>query len=181
MECILYDTNEHFPSKKKTIFIEQQYIKLAFLLKKKSILTFLAKSFCVFNILFITHWESEDDHHCTWIINNRGEWLLFMAKWAIFQLYHGENKLPFDEMMFVLDQCNKLDLYSTSSLKQQFLGRHSTRTHYPDSEPRLYLPLLVKAVCSKCPNTNFTLWFEPTSHPWSTTLKHYTTDMIYLK
>jgi hypothetical protein len=109
-----------------------------------------------------------------------------MAKWAIFQLYHGENKLPFDEMMFVLDQCNKLDLYSTSSLKQQFLGRHSTQTHYPDSEPRLYLPLLVKAVClagkQQMPKYQFyTLWFEPTSHPWSTTLEHYTTDMIYLK
>jgi hypothetical protein len=27
------------------------------------------------------------------------EWLLFNANWAIFQLYHGENKLIFNEMM----------------------------------------------------------------------------------
>jgi len=27
------------------------------------------------------------------------ELLLFNAKWAIFQLYHGENKLHFNEMM----------------------------------------------------------------------------------
>jgi len=26
------------------------------------------------------------------------EWLLFNAKWAIFQRYHGKNKLHFDEM-----------------------------------------------------------------------------------
>ena len=28
-----------------------------------------------------------------------GEWLLFNANSAIFQLYHGENKLTFDEKM----------------------------------------------------------------------------------
>jgi len=27
--------------------------------------------------------------------------LLLNAKWAIFQLYHGENKLHFDEMMMI--------------------------------------------------------------------------------
>ena len=26
------------------------------------------------------------------------EWLLFNAKWTIFHLYHGENKLHFDEI-----------------------------------------------------------------------------------
>ena len=29
------------------------------------------------------------------------EWLLFNANWAIFQLYHSENKLHFDEMMSI--------------------------------------------------------------------------------
>jgi hypothetical protein len=49
------------------------------------------------------------------------EWLLFNANSAIFQLYHGENKLIFNEMMvrFVLDQHAELDIYSASSLKQQ--------------------------------------------------------------
>jgi hypothetical protein len=29
------------------------------------------------------------------------EWLLFNRKWAIFQLYHGENKFIFIEMMMM--------------------------------------------------------------------------------
>jgi hypothetical protein len=33
------------------------------------------------------------------------EWLLSNANWAIFQLYHGENKLIFNKMMM------KSDLY----------------------------------------------------------------------
>ena len=39
------------------------------------------------------------------------EWLLFNAKWAIFQLYHGKN---------ILDQHDLLDF----SLKQQSAGAH---------------------------------------------------------
>jgi hypothetical protein len=42
--------------------------------------------------------------------------LLFNTNSSIFQLYHGENKLIFDEMMmievrFVLDQHAELDLF----------------------------------------------------------------------
>jgi hypothetical protein len=55
------------------------------------------------------------------------EWLLFNANSAIFQLYHGENRLIFNEMMmricFVLDQLAELDFYSASSLKQQSTDR----------------------------------------------------------
>ena len=29
------------------------------------------------------------------------EWLLFNAKWAIFQIYNGENKLYFNEIMIM--------------------------------------------------------------------------------
>ena len=55
--------------------------------------------------------------------------MLFNANLAIFQLYHGKNKLIINEMIdeevhFVLDQHEELDLYSASSLKQQSLGRH---------------------------------------------------------
>ena len=50
------------------------------------------------------------------------EWLLFNANSAIFQLYHGENKLIFhwddDDVHFVQDQHAELDFYSASSLKQ---------------------------------------------------------------
>ena len=38
------------------------------------------------------------------------EWLLFNANSAIFQLYHGENKIIFNEMMM------RLALYQTSTL-----------------------------------------------------------------
>ena len=41
------------------------------------------------------------------------EWLLLNANSAIFQLYHGENKLIFNEM----------DFLSASSLKQQSVGK----------------------------------------------------------
>ena len=45
--------------------------------------------------------------------------MLFNANSAIFQLYHGDNKLNFndDDVSFVLDQLAELDFYSASSLK----------------------------------------------------------------
>jgi hypothetical protein len=58
------------------------------------------------------------------------EWVIvvFKANSAIFQLYHGENKLIINEMMMksTLYQTNMLSLvlYSASSLKQQSAGRH---------------------------------------------------------
>jgi len=58
------------------------------------------------------------------------EWLLFSANSAIFQLYHGENKLIFfwddddDEVRFVLGKHAKLDFYISSSLKQQSADKH---------------------------------------------------------
>jgi hypothetical protein len=52
--------------------------------------------------------------------------LLFNANSTIFQLYHGENKLIFndDEVRFVLAQHALLDFYSASSLKQQSADRN---------------------------------------------------------
>jgi len=48
--------------------------------------------------------------------------LLFNANSSIFQLYHGENKLAFNEMMMMsaLFQTNTLSWI----LKQQSVGRH---------------------------------------------------------
>jgi hypothetical protein len=54
------------------------------------------------------------------------EWLLFNANSAIFQLYHSENKLIFNEMKFTFDQHAELDFYSASSLKQQSAGWYVT-------------------------------------------------------
>ena len=55
-----------------------------------------------------------------WGYMYKSEWLLLNTNSAIFQLYHGENKLILNEMkwFFVLDQQAELDLYSASSLKQ---------------------------------------------------------------
>ena len=68
------------------------------------------------------------------------ERLLLNVNSAIFQLYHDENKLIFneddDEVRLVQDQHAELDFDSASSLKQQSTGRHiAPRTHYSDSEP----------------------------------------------
>jgi hypothetical protein len=42
-----------------------------------------------------------------------------------FTVYHGENKLHFDDdVHFVLDHFAELDFYRVSSLKQQSEGRH---------------------------------------------------------
>ena len=42
----------------------------------------------------------------SWVTKRRGmimsEWLLLTAKWAIHQLYHGENKLHVDEMITLM-------------------------------------------------------------------------------
>ena len=54
------------------------------------------------------------------------ECLLLNGNSAIFQLYHGKNKLIFrddDEVRFVLHQHAELDIYSASSLKQQSVDR----------------------------------------------------------
>ena len=67
-----------------------------------------------------------------WLINvlGVGEWLLFNAYSAIFQLYSisWREQINFqwddDEIRFVLDQHPELDFYSVSSLKQHSAGRH---------------------------------------------------------
>ena len=52
------------------------------------------------------------------------DWLLFNS--AMFQLYHSENKLLFNEICFDLDPHIELDFYSASLLKQQSADRHVT-------------------------------------------------------
>ena len=60
-------------------------------------------------------------YDCNWI----SEWLLFDAKLAIFQLYHGENKLhSMNDARFVLDQHAELDFYNARTLKQQSVCGH---------------------------------------------------------
>ena len=64
-------------------------------------------------------------------------WLLFNAKWAIFQLYHAWwESVTFrwddDDIRFVLDQRSKLDFSSVSSL--YYSASRLVSTH-PDFEP----------------------------------------------
>jgi hypothetical protein len=63
-----------------------------------------------------------------WILLRESERLLFNANSAIFQLYHGENKLFINKMMmmpaYVIDQHAELDFYRASWLKQQSAGKH---------------------------------------------------------
>jgi len=50
-------------------------------------------------------WLAWTINHINWfqkfVMDNEIEWLLCNAKWTICQLYHGENKLHFDEIMMM--------------------------------------------------------------------------------
>ena len=66
------------------------------------------------------------------------DWLLFNHKWAIYSHIMARTsyiRWNDNDVYFVLDQHDKLDIYSASSLKQQFAGWYvDPLTHYPDSE-----------------------------------------------
>jgi len=62
---------------------------------------------------------------------------LFNVNSAIFQLYHGENKFIFNEMMMSA----LLDFYCASSLKQQSADRHVAPLRNQS------LPFLLNATC----------------------------------
>ena len=80
---------------------------------------------------------------------------MYNANSAIFQLYHGGNKVNFqwndDEVSFVLDQHALLDFYSASALKQQSAPQSP---HYPDSEPTSFLLNATYQL--------YSLWLDPT-------------------
>jgi hypothetical protein len=52
------------------------------------------------------------------------EWLLFNAKWAIFQLYHGKNSLRVNDMMMMIALDQHVYCHCAKSLKQQFVSRN---------------------------------------------------------
>ena len=47
------------------------------------------------------------------------EWLLFNAKWVIVQIYNGENKLHFDEMIMMISALYWTNKFSACTLKQR--------------------------------------------------------------
>ena len=61
------------------------------------------------------------------------EWMLFNTKWAIFQLYHGENKLHSNEIMmlstlYLINTLSWIFIVLSLTLKQQSTGRHDHST-----------------------------------------------------
>jgi hypothetical protein len=100
--------------------------------------------------------------HRKQIFVKMNEWLLFNANSAIFQLYHGENKLIFNEMMM---KSAELDFYSASSLKQQSAGRHvAPLGHCSDSEPTSLwsFSFMLRAYRRSNKYQFYSLWFDPT-------------------
>jgi len=73
---------------------------------------------------------------------------LLNANSAICQIYHGKNKLIFNEKVhFVLDQYAELDFYSARSLKQQSwvdMSLHSDTSRFRANQSLLFL---LNAVC----------------------------------
>jgi hypothetical protein len=64
------------------------------------------------------------------------EWLLFNANSSVIcQLYHYNFQWDEDEVRFVLDQYDNLDVYSVSSLKHQSVDRHVTPIVLIPSQP----------------------------------------------
>ena len=112
-------------------------------------------------------------------VNTVSECLLFNANSPIFQLYHGENRLIFSEMMMrpSLYQTNTLSLffYSASSPGRTVCGQtcRPTRKHYPDSQPTglcSFSLMLLVYIRREATHTNVIVFgltrsgFEPTNY-----------------
>jgi hypothetical protein len=116
-------------------------------------------------------------HKCTNLIASWSEWLSFNAKSAIFQLYHGENKLIFNEIF-----------YSASSLKQQSADRHVTPFGHIILIPRqpvFDLSPLCHVLSGEESNTNSIVYgltrlgLKPyIYHTQGEHANHYTTDVV---
>ena len=114
------------------------------------------------------------------------EWLLINANSAICQLYLGENKLIFNEMMTRPDLYQTNALYSASSLKQQHVDRQVVTLGHIillPSQPVFALSLYCCVLSGEDTNTNF-IDFSST-RPWLGPMiyhtrgehaNHYTTD-----
>ena len=129
------------------------------------------------------------------------EWLLFNTNSANFQLYHGEIKLIFNEMMM------RSALYQINLLSWLFIGlAHWNNSPQIDMSPHLDILLLFLAnqslvfllnamcLCKKATNTNFIVFgltrpdLVPTIYPtqdkhtnhYTINVVHHITDNIHL-
>ena len=76
---------------------------------------------------------------CEWVV----EWCMFIVNLPIFHLYHGKNKLIFNEMIRLCTRPTRLvGFFSARSLNNR-----PTWTHYSDSEPTSFcsFPLILCA------------------------------------
>jgi hypothetical protein len=112
---------------------------------------------------------------------------LFNVQWAIFQPHHGENKLPWWEMMMT---------YTVSwifivlpQLKQQSSSRHVAPIWYIiliPSQPLLTFTLSCCLFSRETTNTNCILWLTQSGlehriyHTPGEHVNHYTIDEVYL-
>ena len=94
------------------------------------------------------------------------EWLLFNAKWVIFQLIVRISYIQWDDddVCFVLDQHAQLDFYSPSSVKQQSASRYVTPLGHIIlilNQPVLLLLLNTACLVDKQLYQLYSLWFYP--------------------
>jgi hypothetical protein len=116
------------------------------------------------------------------------EWLLFNATKAIFQLYYDENKLHFDDDLFLLVQQAELDFYSVSLVKQQYTGRHVAPLRHIvliPSQPVIAHTPYWCVLSREATNTNFNVFGLTRSglehmiyHTRCEHANHYTTDVM---
>ena len=108
------------------------------------------------------------------------EWLLLKNNSAIFQLYHGENKLIFNEIMikFALFQTNKLSwfviaLVHCNNCLRVDMSLHSDTLFWFRANQSLFLLLHAAWLAEKqqIPILKSLVWHERGSNPRSTTLR----------
>ena len=81
------------------------------------------------------------------VIFSSSELVLFNVKWAIFQLYHGENNLHFDEMKMMSD------LYQTNTISSIFIvvdqsSNRPQRDMSPDSDTSSWIQPFFVLTCT---------------------------------
>ena len=107
-----------------------------------------------------------------WVFLWVSEWFLFKANSAIFQLYHGENKLIFNEMAMRLSWIFIVLAHWNNSLWVD-MSLHGTQTlgtlfWFKANQSLLFL-LKLRAYRRSKKYQYYSLWFDP--NPWSTAFK----------
>ena len=109
----------------------------------------------------VCEWVSEWVSVCEWVSEWVSEWVLLNANSAIFQLYHGENKVH-----FVLDQHAELDFFLVlahwNNSPRVNMSFHSGTLFW--FRANQFLLFLLNAACLARSNTYqfYSLWFNPT-------------------